>query len=199
MRKAWLILGLALLAVPVVCAQAHQDASEPAAKPTAAHEAFEITIIFQRYSNDKRVTDRRYTLLATTGEMLPAVRDDDRYHPSPTSTDGLDHNYDVDILGLRREGASIFVALRISTEEFSRIAPENIPDDDPHGLAKMAMETSKHQYLVTPTIPIGKLVRVYVGLQTMQHRHEEMLVEVKPYRPDQDALGDAPGDATADN
>jgi hypothetical protein len=138
-------------------------------------ESFEITIIFRRYFDNKRVTDRSYTLLATPGEILPAMRDDDRYRPSLTdNTNYVDHNIDVDILGLRRRGELMYVALKISTQNFEL--------DDPQGPAKLPVMTTTHQYLVTPTIPIGKLVTVYLATQPL--RSQEVEVEVKPFRAD---------------
>jgi len=193
MRKTHLILAAALLPAALGAAQqARTPASAPAtAKPAQAaadksrpttHEAFEITIVFRRYQNDKRVTDRSYTLLATTGEVMPAMRDDEHFRTSLANNDGaVDHNIDVDILSLRREGDSVFVALRISTQNFDV--------DDPLGIAKLPIETSTHQYLVTPTIPIGKLVTVYAA--TQPGRNQEVQLEVKPYRPNHDAT-DAP-------
>lgn len=189
MRKTQFILAAVLLPAALGGAQAARTTgSAPgAAKPTppaaeksrpVAHEAFEITIIFRRYQRDKLVTDRSYTLLATTGEVMPAMRDDEHYRQSLAGNDGangaVDHNIDVDILSLRREGGSVFVALRISTENFDI--------GDPLGTAKLPVETTTHQYLVTPTIPIGKLVTVYAAKQPM--RNQEVQLEVKPYRPD---------------
>lgn len=188
MTNARFILGWMLLASPFLCAQQQEEcagASQPAKphssnKPEASvqepgRESFEITIVFRRYTNGKRVTDRSYTLLATPGDILPAMRDDDRYRPSLTDTTGyVDHNIDVDILGLRKRGELMYVALRISTENFEL--------DDPQGSPKLPVATTTHQYLVTPTIPIGKLVTVYSA--TQPQRSQEVQLEVKPFRAD---------------
>ena len=200
MTTARMILGGMLLASPLVCAQqagrgttmgprAATGSVAPRAKTQGAttqeprtqetgQESYEITILFRRYQNDKRVTDRSYTLLATPGEILPAMRDDDRFRPSLTdNTSYLDHNIDVDILGLRRTGERMYVALKISTQNFEM--------DDPQGPLKLPVATTTHQYLVTPTIPIGKLVTVYSATQPL--RSQELQLEVKPFRADGDA------------
>lgn len=93
MTTARVILGWTLLTASLVCAQQARPAkgaggasstAQPSKPPQfsaqdTGRESFEITIIFRRYANGKRVTDRSYTLLATPGEILPAMRDDDRF------------------------------------------------------------------------------------------------------------------------
>ena len=185
-----LIFGWMLLSLSVVYAQQSTQAPGGAKPPRkvaaprkntdqekaqfAEHETFEITIIFRRYLNDRRVTDRSYMLLATTGEALPAMRDDDRFRPSLTDTGShVDHNIDVDILGLRRVGQSVYVALRISTQNFEL--------DDPQAPAKLPVVTATHQYMVTPTIPMGKLVTVYMAEQPLHSHKDEVQLEIKPF------------------
>jgi hypothetical protein len=186
MTTARKVLGWMLLAAPLVSAQqpGQRNANAPgtpaatrtarqAKAPEADRESYEITIIFRRYQGEKRVTDRSYTLLATPGAILPAMRDDDRFRTSLSeNADYVDHNIDVDILGLRRTGESIYVALKISTQNFDL--------DDPQGPAKLPVATTTHQYLVTPTIPIGRLVTVYAATQPL--RRQEVQLEVKPFR-----------------
>jgi hypothetical protein len=195
MTTARVILGCMLLAAPLLCAQqagpaTASAAARPASPPQSnakqpdpklagaqetGQESYEIDIIFRRYSNGKRVTDRSYTLLATPGEILPAMRDDDHFRTSlADSADYVDHNIDVDILGLRRRGELMYVALKISTQNFDL--------DDPQGPPKLPVATTTHQYLVTPTIPIGKLVTVYAA--TQPGRSQEVQLEVKPFRAD---------------
>jgi hypothetical protein len=189
MTTARVILGWTLLTASLVCTQQARPAkgaggasstAQPSKPPQfsaqdTGRESFEITIIFRRYANGKRVTDRSYTLLATPGEILPAMRDDDRFRPSLTdNTDYVDHNIDVDILGLRKRGDLMYVALRISTQNFEL--------DDPQGPPKLPVATTTHQYLVTPTIPIGKLVTVYSA--TQPQRSQEVQLEVAPFRAD---------------
>jgi hypothetical protein len=138
------------------------------------HESFQITILFKRYRDEKRVTDRSYTLLATTGEVMPAMRDDERYRASLSDDkEFLDHNIDVDILGLRRSGSLVFVALRISTQNFAL--------DNPILSGKLPVVADTNQYLVTPTIPIGKLITVYAASQSLDKHREEVQLLVQPF------------------
>lgn len=187
MTNARVVLGWMLLAAPLVNAQQPAQrtagaagtrqgtASRQARAPETDRQSYEINILFRRYQGEKRVTDRSYTLLATPGELLPAMRDDDRFKTGLTdNANYVDHNIDVDILGLRRMGQSMYVALKISTQNFEL--------DDPQGPAKLPVATTTHQYLVTPTIPIGKLVTVYAA--TQPGRSQEVQLEVKPFRAD---------------
>jgi hypothetical protein len=185
MRISRLIFTLLMLAAPMLCAQqAHEGATaKTSAKaapaqgstrskraPQPEHEALQITIIFRRFRDEQRVTDRSYTLVATTGEVLPAIRDDQRYRVSLSDDkDFVDHNIDVDILGLKRSGESIYVALRISTQNFAL--------DVPGGPPKLPVVVDTHQYLITPTIPIGKLVTVYTASQPLRSQEVQLLVQ----------------------
>jgi hypothetical protein len=184
------ILALLLMIAPMLCAQ--ESATQKAETQKAAtaapaqssahtkrarqaeHESFQITILFKRYRDEKRVTDRSYTLLATTGEVMPAMRDDERYRTSLSDDkDYLDHNIDVDILGFKRSGDSIYVALRISTQNFVL--------DYPNGPPQLPVVADTHQYLVTPTIPIGKLITVYAASQPLNKHKEEVQLLVQPF------------------
>lgn len=194
MTIARIAFGLLLLTAPIVGAQqaAKRPSSEPGTgvrrtKPVKIeHESFQITIIFRRYFNDKRVTDRSYTLLATTGETLPAIRDDLHYRADLADNKGaLNLDIDVDVLGLRRAGTSIYVALRVSTLGFEL--------DDHQGPAKLPIVVATHQFLVTPTIPIGRLVTVYSATQVLIAHRDEIQLEVQPF----DSNGSAPHRAAA--
>ena len=180
------IFALLLMIAPMLCAQesATQQAAAPAATAQSSahpkrarlseHESFHITILFKRYRDEKRVTDRSYTLLATTGEVMPAMRDDERYRAGLSDDkDFLDHNIDVDILGFRRSGDLIYVALRISTKNFAL--------DNTIGSAKLPVVADTHQYLVTPTIPIGKLITVYSASQPLNKHKEEVQLLVQTF------------------
>jgi hypothetical protein len=149
------------------------------------HESFQITILFKRYRDEKRLADMSYTLLATTGEVMPAMRDDQRHRASLSDDkEFLDRNIDVDILGLRRYGDSIYVALRISTQAFSL--------DDSIFSPKLPVAAYTSQYLVTPTIPIGKLITVYAASQMQKKYREEVQLLVQPF----DGTQEAPQDGT---
>ena len=186
MRISRLILTLLKLAAPMLCAQqAHEGATaKTSAKaapaqsstrskraPQPEHEALQITMIFRRFCDEQRVTDGSYTLLATTGEVLPAIRDDQRYRVGLSDDkDFVDHNIDVDILGLKRSGESIYVALRISTQNFALDVPGCPP--------KLPVVVDTHQYLNTPSIPISKLVTVHTASQPL--RNQEVQLQVQP-------------------
>ena len=199
MRILRLIFAVPLLAASMLCAQQAQTRGRATAKPVVKasppqgaeraekarrppnHEALQITIDFRVYQDDERATDRSYTLAVTTGEIMPAIRDDLRVHASPTDTmrfngpqsdQYLDHNIDVDILDIRRSGSSIFVALRISTKYYSLHGPKGPPS--------YPIATDTHQYLITPTIPVGKLVTVYAATQVNHHEKEEVQLLVQP-------------------
>jgi hypothetical protein len=137
------------------------------------HESFQITIVFRRSVNEKRVTDRSYTLLATTGETMPVIRDHYTYRASLTDTrDSAGHNIDVDIFGLERRGTSIYIALSVSTQGF-------VPDDS-HPPPNLPVVTSTHRFLVTPTVPIGKLVTADAAAQGLDTHRDEIQVESDP-------------------
>jgi hypothetical protein len=191
MPTARLILAVLLMTAPMLGAQQAETREGGTAKtavktppvqspahtkkaPQSEHESFQITILFKRYRDEKRVTDRSYTLLATTGEVMPAMRDDERYRASLSDDKAfLDHNIDVDILGFKRSGDLIYVALRISTQNFAL--------DSPEGLPKLPVVADTHQYLVTPTIPIGKLITVYAASQPLNKHKEEVQLLVQPF------------------
>jgi len=195
MPSTRLVLAILLLAAPMLCAQQAETREGETAKAAPAqgttraekarpqnHESMQITINFTVYQGERRVTDRSYTLAVTTGEMMPAIRDDLRVHASyadglrsagPPSDQYLDHDIDVDILDIRRSGSSIFVALRISTKYYSL--------DGPKGPPSYPIVTDTHQYLITPTIPLGKLVTVYAATQVNNREKEEVQLQVKPF------------------
>jgi hypothetical protein len=190
-----LVLATLLLTAPMLRAQqtetrgagttkaaADQGAARAGKTRRQNHESMQITINFRVYQDEKRVTDRSYTLAMTTGEMMPVIRDDLRVHASPNdaarsagapSDQYLDHDIDVDILDLQRSGNSIFVGLRISTKYYSL--------DGPKGPPSYPIVTDTHQYLLTPTIPIGKLVTVYAATQVNNRRREEVQLLVRPF------------------
>jgi hypothetical protein len=195
MPRTRLVLAILLLAVPTICAQQAatragenaraapaQDAARAGKAKRQAHESMQITINFRVYQDDRPVTDRSYTLAVTTGEMMPVIRDDLRIHASPNdaarlagapSDQYLDHDIDVDILDIQRWGNSIFLGLRISTKYYSL--------DGPKGPPSYPIVTDTHQYLITPTIPMGKLVSVYAATQVNNRRREEVQLLVQPF------------------
>jgi hypothetical protein len=178
-----------LLAAAAACAQ--PSPAGPAASPRVStdahkvprprHGTYEITIAFKRIFQDKTRTDKTYTLLATAGESLPAIRDDFRYRTdasctAPAPACSIEVGTDVDILSFQPRGDSIYVALKISMQTISKDAPDYLP--------KLPV-TGTHQYLVTPTVPIGRRVTVYSAVDACCDRSVEVQLLIKPYDPDQ--------------
>ncbi len=177
-----IIIAALLLAAPLVSAPRDLAQQAPAAikaasaqsgeKPRQPHEPFQITITFKRYHEGKITTDKTYTLLATTGERLPAIRDDARFRASATDAkETLDSNTDVDILDFKRLAESVFLALRISVQGFTDATREDLP--------KLPVAHT-HQYLVSPTVPLGKTVIVYSAMDTMNDIKSEVQLLVQP-------------------
>jgi hypothetical protein len=185
MPMSRVILAALLIAAPMLCAQTagtNKGASAKAETRTApahsgkkarqpAHEPLQITINFKRVYRGKLSSDKTYTLAATTNETLPAIRDDSRYHASASDEkEYLDGNTDVDILALKRSGGSIYMALKISTQTFGMDVPEELPKLPVVGI---------HQYILTPTVPIGKRVTVYSSTDAIHNTTVEVQLLVQ--------------------
>jgi hypothetical protein len=182
-----LILAALLIAAPMLCAQTaeiHEGATAKAemkAAPArsggtarlAAPEPFLITITFKRYHGGKVTTCKTYTLLATTGERLPAIRDDARYRAGASDAkEFLDSNTDVDILDFKKTADSVYLALRISTQSFTMDSPEDLP--------KWPVEHT-HQYLITPTVPIGESTTIYLATDSIHDIKSEVQLLVQAF------------------
>jgi hypothetical protein len=177
-------LAAFMLAAPLVCAQQpppkvvpnQGGAATHKARP-AAHEPLEINLQFKRIYKGKLATCKTYTLEATTNEDLPALRDDTNFRASATDPNAiLESNTDVDILALRREAESVFIALRISTQTFGTDVPESLPKLPAVGI---------HKYVLTPTVPLGKMVTVFASDDRLHDTRVEVQVRVqRPALPD---------------
>jgi hypothetical protein len=185
MPMSRMILAALLMAAPMLCAQTagtNKGASAKAETKAApaqsgkkarqpAHEPLQITINFKRVFRGKLSSDKTYTLAATTNETLPAIRDDARFHASASDEkDYLESNTDVDILALKRSGGSIYLALRISTQTFGMDVPEGLPKLPGVGI---------HQYILTPTVSIGKQVTVYSSTDALHKTTVEVQLLVQ--------------------
>ncbi|MGA9672970.1 MAG: hypothetical protein WBQ94_27380 [Terracidiphilus sp.] len=145
----------------------------------AVPESFQISIAFKRTHHGKPVTDRTYLLLATFGEVLPAIRDDEYYRTDAACTaesSTLEHATDVDILTFKPRGKFITIALKISTRYFGLDPPSYLPK---------LPSTSTHQYLITPTVPIGKRVTVYSNSNVFNDTTVEVKLLIQPFDPNQ--------------
>jgi hypothetical protein len=141
------------------------------------HGTYEITIAFKRTYHGKLRTDKTYTLLATTGDLLPAIRDDARFRTDASCTDPtctIEGATDVDILRLQPRGDAIYIALKISTQ--------TIGMDEYDFLPKLPV-AGTHQYLVTPTVPIGRRIIVYSALDANNNTSVEVSLLIKPFDP----------------
>jgi hypothetical protein len=180
-----MILAALLMAAPMLCAQTAGTSKGASAKAETraaaaesgkkarqpAHEPLQITITFKRFHGGKVTTEKTYMLLATPGEELPAIRDDARFRASASDAkEYLDSNTDVDILGIKRSADSIYVALRISTHTFTMETPEELP--------KLPVAYT-HQYILTPTVPIGKVTTVYSATDSIHNGKTEVQLLVQ--------------------
>jgi hypothetical protein len=164
---------------PVAAQPAHAGASPQAATQKArpsVSQSYQISIAFKRnYHGDLR-TDKTYTLLATVGEILPAIRDDIHYRTDTTSTGTIEGATDVDILTLKPQGKLITVALKISMQTIGLDRPDYLPKLPASGT---------HQYLVTPTVPLGKRITVYSSNDALNHTTVEVELLIQPFDPNQ--------------
>jgi hypothetical protein len=138
MSGARLAILCCLFAATAVCAQPSPAGSAASPRVSAEarkvsgpqHGTYEITIAFKRTAQDKLRTDKTYTLLATVGESLPAIRDDIRYRTDASCTAPactIEVGTDVDILSLQPRGDSIYIALKISMQTTGMDAPDYLP------------------------------------------------------------------------
>ena len=177
-----------LLAAAVANAQQPQPATvhpaHAAASPQKAArkaqplvpQSYQISIAFKRIYHGKLRTDKTYTLLATVGETLPAIRDDAHYRTDAASSNTIEGATDVDILTLKPQGKLITVALKISMR--------TIGVDPPDFLPKLPV-AGTHQYLVTPTVPIGKRITVYSSTDAINTTTVEVELLIQPFDPKQ--------------
>jgi hypothetical protein len=179
-----LALGACLMAAPLALALQNATTNPPAhgtasgakshakaLEPARAMEPFRITVRFKKLHGAKVTTQKDYMVLATSGGILPLVRDDARYRTNPTEPrEGLSSNTDMDILELRREGDRVYVALKISTQTFTLDAPEE--------LLKLPVEHT-HQYLISPTVVLGKLTTVYAATDSVHDIRVELQLLVE--------------------
>lgn len=180
MGKRWIeCAGAAVLAVALagwgpVHAQSRPAAAPAAKAHAAAHEPFEITLQFLRTHHGETASDKTYVLLATSGETLPAIRDDAKFRTNPDDADEVvTGKTDVDILALRRSRGQIFIGLRISTETIGTGRIGSLP---------RLPVTGTHQYVIAPTIPLGRFVTVYRFTDARYDDSTNVRVKVSPYR-----------------
>ena len=181
---------LGLLSVLLLAAASSAGAQPPQAAParaaSAAHRAvpasYRITIGFRRSVHGKLRADKTYTLLATAGETLPAIRDDARFRTDANCSDpacSITGATDVDILVFKPHGPVITVGLKISMQTIGMEPPDYLP--------KLPV-AGTHQYLVTPTVPFGKRITVYTANDASYSTTVEVQLLVEPFDPGKSAV-----------
>ncbi|WP_420239369.1 hypothetical protein ACOBR2_07290 [Telmatobacter bradus] len=173
------LIALAALLFAATLAMAQTPTGKVAAPHPHTHitPTYEITIHFKRIYHGKPHADKSYTLLATVGEALPAIRDDARFRTDTTVDDAthtIEGATDVDILSLKSRGKSICVGLKISMKTLGIDAPVFLPK---------LPEQGTHQYLITPTIPLGKQITVYHSYDALANTTVEVQLMITPFDP----------------
>lgn len=147
------------------------QASAHKARPSVP-QSYQLSIDFRRNYHGKARTEKTYTLLATVGEILPAIRDDVHYRMDAASSSTIEGATDVDILTLKPQGQLITIALRISTQTIGIDTPDFLPKLPTAGT---------HQYLVSPTVPIGKRITVYSSNDAFNNTTVEVNLLIQPF------------------
>ena len=175
--KKPLLASAFLFAALFGCAATPATASPaPEQRARAAHVPYSISIRFTRTHHGKMVTDKTYVLMATTGEQPPALRDDTKYRTdanNPALT--IDGNTDIDILALRPGARTVYVGLRVSMNTIGSSTTEGLPRLPAAGI---------HQYVLTPTIPLGQTVTVYTASDATHETVTEVRLRVERCRPE---------------
>jgi hypothetical protein len=187
MHTPRLILAALLLAAPPLIARQAQgqpadakaaagQAAQPQQAPKPPDEAFRITITFKTTEKGKTTTQRSYALAATAGDRNSrlGVRDDSHISGmgEPSGLTPPYVNTDVDMGEFKFAGNSVYLALRISTDDFVDNPAAQPPNTHPI--------IRSRQYSVTPTLPIGKLITVYSAVDAVNDAKVEIQVLVQP-------------------
>jgi hypothetical protein len=191
MMNSRLLLAALLLSAPLLHAQdtqkieaqkveisltpakesAQPQAAQPQQEPKILREPFRITINFKTTDGSKITTQRSYSLVATTESLSPSIRDNSqvpiKFHETSYNTQHLKTN--VDIRSFSKEGDSVRFGLAISTTDFAAGQDPNLP-----------AITHDHEYTVSPTLPIGKLITVYSSVDAVNDSKVEVQVLVQP-------------------
>jgi len=192
-----LLLASLLIATPMLYAQqaqtrqAQPSSAEVKAAPAPiaahsskpAHPAFEplqLTITFRKTRNGKTITQRTYTIAASSQQADPQIRDDARYPVKKESTDTaspteyFNFNNDVDIHNIREARDTVSLTLCISTDNYG----VGVEESSKRTLANT--ELSSHRYTVSPTVHMGKLTTVYSLEDGVTNVRVEVLLLVEP-------------------
>jgi hypothetical protein len=186
MHTQRLILAALLLATPMLLAQetgsqkaeakaaADQGAAQPQPAPNLPDEAFRITITFKTTEAGKTTTQKSYMLVATPGQNFTGIRDNRRFTLTTDSNQSslFNVNSDVDVGSFKKSGNSVYLSLKISTEDLADNPAAQAPNTHPI--------IRSRAYNVAPTLPIGKLVTVYSAVDAVNDAKVEIQVLVQP-------------------
>ena len=207
-----LIFGVIVLAAPLLCAQdsaptpADANKTEPKALPAHAPDAqipapnatpiaapaqlpfepLQITITFIKRRSGRVTIQKTYTMTATTSQSDPQIRDDSRVPyqalaaPGCTTAPGsrsataetqyFNSNTDVDVGGISNSKDTVSLTLRISIDGIA----DNVT---------VPPILRSHRYVISPTIPIGKLSTVYSEFDVVHDTKVEIQLLVQPLNP----------------
>jgi hypothetical protein len=150
-------------------------------------DPLQITISFVKQRHGKVTIERSYTVTATTNLADPQIRDDSRipYQSIGRKTAGaatpaekvdsgaraetqyFNSNTDVDIQNVRKWKGLVQLTLRVSIE--------GIADDE-----SVPPILRSHRYVISPTLPIGKLATVYSEDDVLHETKVEIQVLIQP-------------------
>ena len=195
MPTSRLIFAALLMTAPLVCAQQTQtpdtQTQKSAIKAAPAHNAahaskaaqpafepLQLTITFRKARGDKTITERTYTIAASSQQSDPQIRDDARYPVRKESTEPafpteyFNFNNDVDIHNIRESGDAVSLTLCISTDNYAH--------EEGSGRTLANTELSSHRYTVAPTVHMGKLATVYSLEDGVTNVRVEVLLLIQP-------------------
>jgi len=169
-------------------AQARDDAQARKGFEADA-DPLQITISFVKRRHGNVTIEKTYTVTATTGLADPQIRDDSTvpYQSIGRKADGtaaapekaesgvraetqylsFSSNTDVDIQNVRKRKGMVELTLRISME--------GIADD-----VSVPPILRSHRYVISPTLPVGKLATVYSEGDALHDVKVEIQVLIEP-------------------
>lgn len=173
-------------AIKAVSAQAQDDAQTKKAFD-ADGDPLQITISFVKRRHGTVTIEKTYTVTATTNMADPQIRDDSRipYQSIGRKAGGaaavqektdsvvkgetqyFNYNTDVDIQNVKERKGLVELTLRVSME--------GIADD-----VSVPPILRSHRYVISPTLPIGKLATVYSEGDALHETKVEIQVLVQP-------------------
>jgi hypothetical protein len=172
--------------------KAQQARTRDDAQKKKAFEAdadpLQITISFVKRRHENVTIEKTYTVTATTNMADPQIRDDSRVpyqqigrnqasaatpaekaerDSTKDETQYFNSNTDVDIQNVRKSNGLVQLTLRVSME--------GIADD-----VSVPPILRSHRYVISPTLPIGKLATVYSEDDVRHDTKVEIQVLIQP-------------------